>query len=283
MANRRRLKSQNGGASKEIELMLDSGAFSAFTRGQEIDVDAYIRYVKQHRWGIDQIVNVDVIPGRSGKTPSQTEVNEAAEQTYKNLKYMERHGLHPLPVFHFGEDYYYLDRLLDEGYTYIALGGLARGKSPDARRNWLDRTWTRLTTPDGWPIVDVHGFGITAVPILFRYPWASCDSTAWMLTPAYGGIFVPREKNGQFDFTQTPEIVKLSSKSPTLTEGKHFDNLGKRVREQVLKYIHSEGHDLEELRASWVPRTVMAVRYLKSVEQSLDKFPFRHRVRGFFT
>ena len=53
---------------------------------------------------------------------------------------------------------------------YIGLGGMVR-QPTKLLRTWLDRMFADyLTNPDHTPKVKVHGFGLTNLDLLFRYP-----------------------------------------------------------------------------------------------------------------
>ena len=49
-----------------MDILVDSGAFSAFNRGECIDLDDYIRFVKRNNSLIYRCVSLDVIPGNFG-------------------------------------------------------------------------------------------------------------------------------------------------------------------------------------------------------------------------
>ena len=102
------------------------------------------------------------------------------EGTWKNQMIMEKAGLKPLPCYHFGEDTKWLQRYIDKGYDYIALGGMV-GRPRPALLQWLDTIWSDyLTDSKGMPIVKIHGFGMTSLRLMLRYPWYSVDSTSWV-------------------------------------------------------------------------------------------------------
>ena len=163
----------------QFTFFLDSGAYSAWSRGTQIDLDEYIAFIKANIEVIEVYACLDCIPGVPGKNASNQERNEAAELTWKNYLYMKSEGLDPLPVYHYGEDAEFLERMLAYGCPYIGIGGLV-GIPSDKRRLWLDRVFTRITDDKGMPIVKTHGFGMTSVPLIFRYPWYSVDSTTWI-------------------------------------------------------------------------------------------------------
>lgn len=141
---------------KDISLFLDSGAFSAFTKGVHIDIQEYIKFIKDNERYIDVYANLDVIGD--------------AEATLKNQRIMEDAGLKPLPCFHYGDDIFYLHTYLQE-HDYIALGGMVPISTNDLA-HWLDNLFSNfLCDKKGYPIVKVHGFGLTSLKLLRRYPW----------------------------------------------------------------------------------------------------------------
>ena len=215
--------------NNKVELFLDSGAFSAWTQKITIDIQEYIAFIKEHEDIIDVHANLDVIGN--------------ARATLKNQKIMERAGLTPIPCFHAGEDFSYLSHYVEK-YDYIALGGVAQlGRKA---QEWMDRCFTIICdTEDRMPRCKVHGFGVTAMPLLFRYPWYSVDSTSWVMTSRLGSIQVPRWKNNKWMFDKITWKVSVSSKSPDQKEaGKHFTTLTIKEKELVLRYIEEKGYEM---------------------------------------
>src|SRR5260221_8934511 len=109
------------GAKKKVQLMLDSGAFSAWNRGEEINIKEYIAYVKRNQHLLHSHVNLDVIPGVHGQRRATDDVESSAKQSYDNLQIMKAAELRPIPVFHHGESLTWLERLLKDGEPYIGL------------------------------------------------------------------------------------------------------------------------------------------------------------------
>ena len=101
--------------NKITELFIDSGAYSASTQNVEINIKEYIKFIKKYEKYIDVYANLDVIGD--------------PEATYKNQKIMEKAGLKPLPCFHYGEDWSWLEKYIKE-YSYIALGGMVPISTP---------------------------------------------------------------------------------------------------------------------------------------------------------
>ena len=140
-------------------LMLDSGAFSVWKKGKNIDVYKYIEFIKKNE--IKIYFNLDVIGDK--------------EKTMINQKIMEENGLNPIPVFHYGEEFSYLDYLVESGYEYIGLGGTV-GKSTKTRIEFFDKCFKK------YPNIKFHGLGVTSKILVDMYNWYSVDSTTW-LTP----------------------------------------------------------------------------------------------------
>jgi hypothetical protein len=215
------------------KLFLDSGAYSAFTKGAVIDIHEYIAFIKKNIKYIDVYSVLDVIGD--------------SEATWKNQKIMERHGLKPIPCFHTGESETYLKRYIDS-YPYIALGGMVGGSSQGLLL-WLDRLFRDyICGPDGIPKVKVHGFGITAHDLMWRFPWFSVDSAAWVFTGRNGGIFVPRFIQGEYNYSERPWVVSISEQSgeKKKVEGKHYNAFSPLEQKQILSYLKFKGFALGE-------------------------------------
>lgn len=213
-----------------VNFFLDSGAYSAWTRGVKIDIDEYIEFIRNHLEYIDVYAVLDDL--------------EDAEVSYKNWEYMRRKGLKPLPVFHAHAPKKYLEIYIRET-NYIAIGAIAKMSTIDRLRH-LDGLWDYyLTDKDGYPIVKTHGFGLTSLTIMSRYPWYSVDSTSWILMAAYGSIYVPRFVGGKWQYDSTPLGIVVSNMSPSIKdEGRHFTTLSKRGQEVVLSYLSLKGYCL---------------------------------------
>jgi len=212
----------------KVDIFLDSGAFSAFTQGVEIDINEYIEFIKAHKDHLEVYANLDVIGSPEG--------------TWRNQRRMEKAGVNPLPCFHYGEDPKWLQMYLSRGYDYIALGGMVPISTPDLRI-WLDDIWKNyLTDKDGMPIIKVHGFGLTSNSLMRRYPWWSVDSTSWVMTGRMGGVYVPKFKDGKYDYSEDCWKVQVSNRSPSKNEaGKHLESFSPIARQNIEKYFTAKG------------------------------------------
>lgn len=217
------------------KVFLDSGAFSAFTKGSEIDLPSYVHYIKEHD---DILERVDGIPLYSVLDGIGDPL-----KTYQNQMEMERLGVRPLPCFHYGEDERYLEWYISR-YPYITIGGMVPITTPQLYL-WLDRIWDRyLTDGSGRPRLKVHGFGLTTIGLMERYPWFSVDSSSWVQIAANGAIYI--RKWG---------TIFISQGSPNTKEpGRHYDNMPEVNRQAIKAEIEALGFDVERLRTDYIAR-----------------------------
>lgn len=216
-------------------IFLDSGAFSAYTLGVKLSVEEYCDYIKRNHDIIrieDNVVMASVLDGIGDPL-----------QTWRNQLEMEARGVRPLPCFHAGEDERYLEHYI-ENYEYITLGGMV-GSSTKQLCTWLDRIWERyLTDGSGRPRLKVHGFGITAIPIMERYPWHSVDSSSWIQTAAFGGIVTPNWGP-----------ISVSTKSPARHDaGQHATTLTQIEQNLVFQMLEEQGFTYERLSTVYESR-----------------------------
>lgn len=238
---------------------LDSGSFTLWTKAAkyaeqtgnavwdfyETDefrnyLELYVEFINRYHYAIDFYSNVDVIPDRQDKKNRDV----WPQLSYNNLKWLEDMGMKPVPVVHYTNDLQWLERYIEEGYEFIALGGLVGSTKFENCRWWLDKAFEIVCdSADKFPRVKIHGFGITTFPMLFRYPWWSVDSTTWTKVGAYGGVIKPRKKGREYVYNpiasrDMPEIVKISMESPEANKDKkHFRNYSKRRRREVLEWL----------------------------------------------
>lgn len=259
---------------EDFRFFLDSGAYSAWSRGTVIDLDEYIEFIKANIEMLDAYASLDVIPGKPGAIATQIERDAAAQQSWRNYLYMVEDGLQPIPVYHYGEHERFLDRMLQHGCDYIGIGGLVGVPGP-LRLQWLDRVFDRLTDAEGMPIVKTHGFGMTAIPLIFRYPWHSVDSTTWIKITANGAVYLPAMQNGRFVFDEIPTIISVSDKNDKQTEGgKHANSLSPGMKRILVQWLESCGKSLAQVTESYFHRATVNVTFFRKVSELKATRPF---------
>jgi len=249
------------------QVFLDSGAFSAYTLGVDIDLPTYCDYIKRNMdlWRVeDGVVMASVLDGIGDPL-----------KTYQNQLAMEQLGAKPLPCFHAGEDERYLEHYV-KNYEYITLGGMV-GSSTKQLCIWLDRMWERyLTDGSGRPRLKVHGFGITAIPIMERYPWYSVDSSSWIQSAAFGSIITP-------DWGP----LSVSEKSPSRHDaGQHATTLTAIEQDYVLQMLEKQGFTYERLSSVYESRAAYnlwafgVINEMMNAQNNYEQFT--HRVQELF-
>jgi hypothetical protein len=151
------------------KIFLDSGGYSARTRGVIVKVDDYAKYINEN--DIKIAFNLDTM---------------SVEETMQNQKHLEKHtSSYIVPIYHHSD---YVSkknrRLLDsfiERYNYISIGGVAGMRLGKGAEVLYDYVFNK--TKDK---TKVHGLGITSEKILETYPFYSVDSTSWLAFCRYG-------------------------------------------------------------------------------------------------
>ncbi len=244
---------------------------------------AYIKYVRKNDKHLTGYINLDIINN--------------PEASYESLKYMERKGCHPLPVFHLGSDVKWLRRYLKEGYTFICIGGVTPNKF-EAVEPVLDKLWKdTLTDSNNFPKVKVHGLACTSFRLIKTYPWWSVDSTSWRKLAAYGKIVVPRLCQGRFDFDTPPLVIGASFISPTKkVKDMHLLSLSKKSKDWIYQWLDKikvplgSVNDEEEMIEWGVlshhnARGVANMKYYCELAKSVPDWPwaFNKKIKkGFF-
>jgi len=177
-------------------ILLDSGAFGAWTRGDSINIDEYIQFIHEFSTYFFEYVELDV------KADSNISLEESVNRTQTNQKIMEDAGLTPIPVYHaLTKDFKYLESLLEK-YEYIMIGGMA-GEFFDIPKEVstifeLNQKYNRK----------LHGLGKTSLPFCLEFPFYSVDSTTWLI----GGI---TSQIQAFDWT-IPYLKHISTKDKNI-------------------------------------------------------------------
>lgn len=215
----------------KTKVLLDSGAFGAHSKGSVIKLKDYISFCRKWRKWFDEVVVLDVIPGR-------VSIAEAAEQSMENLKVMRDEGLDVLPVYHAKEPMSVLFSLIDAGYSRIGFGGAVKTMSYEARSAWLTRCFSTLREKKLLDGLRIHGFGITSYDQLVSFPWGSVDSASWGIAAGMGSVYMPKIRRGKADFSEPPLVFGVTEKGAKLKAGFNLHtNLGEHSRRVISDYF----------------------------------------------
>jgi len=179
-------------------IFADSGAYSAFSQGAEINIKEYAAWLKRWQHLFSVYVNLDVI-----RDPKATSQNQAI---------LERMGLEPIPVFHTGTDFKHLDRLMKR-YPYIALGGMV-GAERKATLRWAATCHKRAQ--DYGSVF--HGFGQTSMDNIMSIPWYSVDSSSWGGGFMYGRIDLWDNRNSRWRNCLIGNRASVAKVAPLIRE-----------------------------------------------------------------
>lgn len=231
----------------EFEVMLDSGAFTAWTKGEEVKLDelrrTYGAILEKHGhlgkkfW----LINLDKIPGAPGRTPGPDELSEAIDISDKNYhSLVETFGDCVLPVFHQGESAARLKEVTEMG-SYINVSP-RNDVGERMRVRWAKEVHAKI--PKG---VMTHGLAATGLPMMQDVPWHSVDSASWIMVASYGHIWWPR----------TMTIISISDDSPNrYLADKHYVNISKPAQDEFERYAESMGMTIEQLRSDFAYRAI---------------------------
>jgi hypothetical protein len=221
-------------------LMVDSGAYTAWTQGKEIDLESYAEFCRGLMscagCRVD-FVNLDVIPGRPARRPgggaarkaagagragearrrpTPEEVEQSARRGWKNLEKIRSLGVPAMPVFHQFESFHWLERMLDS-YDYIGISP-SNDEVTDSKFNWLQDVFALLVGRTR--LVRTHAFGATADRLLLGFPFYSADSTTWQNPLKYGELLKVALRRGPKGMKWLAQVKKLA-RPPGATEQEH--------------------------------------------------------------
>ncbi len=168
-------------AGNELQLFIDSGAVSAQNLGWDINLSEYCEWVKANKRHIQAYANLDVIGD--------------PKATHANQMFMEKRGLKPIPIYHRGEAWSHLEKLVG-AYPYIGIGGAVKdsvNNQEQALMRWLIGVFRRVGTSK----TVVHGFGLTRMALLSSFPFYSADASSWQLGAQYGTLRIFDRRTGR--------------------------------------------------------------------------------------
>ena len=229
-----------------MKLFVDSGAFSAYTKGKEIDLDDYIAYLNEYGRYFDVMVQVDYIPGKSNVVQDRQVYLDAPRVSWENFLHMRERLDRSLwdrfiPVFHEGEDFSWLENMLrykdadGRPLQYIGISPHTE-TTTDRRLVFCKEVFQRIKRIN--PEVKTHGFGMTALNILQYIDFTSVDSTTWLKGAIYGTVLIPRHN----------KLAAMNVGERTTGAQDHFCWLGAEAKEEVCRIIEEAGFSTERLR-----------------------------------
>ncbi len=227
-------------------LIIDSGAFTAWNIGKQVDIQKYAEYVlmRKEKYPDLKAVNLDVIPGEVGRTSTKQERAQGMKDSLKNADYLREKGIEVMEVFHQDEPRAFLDTLCDR----LPIGGiLCISPRNDVHQNekikWQNAALRHLCErygPNNLP--RMHGLAVTAVPMMRTFPYYSVDSSSWM-SPSMWGRFI--NEDGKF--------VRMETAFPKNPRGKEAEKIMMLMTREGLRHWKHIGMSNQSL---WSKRGV---------------------------
>lgn len=249
--------------ASECKMFIDSGAFSMYHSGAKIDIDEYIEYINSNPtptiWAeLDSIP----YPELNAKT---TKIS--AEESWERYLYMmdrvkDEYRDKVIPIYHFGEPYEALERMLNTEVhgrlaPYIGVGG-RHGVNRSAHDKYYGNLF-KIVKASKNPNVKIHAFGMTVLDLLEKYPFYSADSTTWLMLGANGNV-------------QTKTCGTVSVSEVRKTKKDSAWHLPKHLFEKLNEEIESKGFTLEELSQNYRSRHKFNALYYK---EWADNYEFK--------
>lgn len=247
------------------KLFIDSGAFSAHTKGKHVDVDEYINFMNEIDDYVHIFAQVDKIPGVFGQPKTPQQLLDAPRESWENYLYMKdkvKSVDKLIPVFHQGEDFKWLVNMLEytheDGHhiPYIGISP-ANDVSVTSKTKWLLEVF-RIIKKSSNPDVKTHAFGMTSLGLLEQFPFTSADSTSWILTATNGNILT---KHGS---------VRVSNRC--VGQAGHILNQAPTVIQSLEHYLSKYGANLQDIMEKPEARELYHIEYLK---EWCDNYQFR--------
>ena len=148
------------------EILLDSGAYSAFTKGKSISLMDYAGYIERNAQELSGYVSLDVIR------------DDFVTRSYYNI--LRGKGFAPIPVYHYGESTDTLRFYAEHGETTIALGNTVPIRDKARVAEWCQNLH------DQFPSLRFHLLGSSSSRVLQCGALESCDSSAWYMLAVNG-------------------------------------------------------------------------------------------------
>ena len=242
------------------EFMLDSGAFTAFTKGHKQTLEKLIAVYDDTLRKIDKskvkevwLINLDVIPGtikESAKDPA--EIQRALDESDENFKVLKkRFGARVLPVYHQTEPHERLFQVTDQS-DFIAL---SFRQDFDENHRVADAvkslTYTKLRGKL------VHGLATTGYRMLRRAHFDTVDSATWLYVAAMGGILVLNDSGELM-------VRAISSRSPSQRNNReHFQTVPAEEQGWFRARMKDAGVTKEQLESDLSYRILMCAHQMK--------------------
>lgn len=244
------------GAYAGADVVIDSGAFTAYNSGKAIDLDRYIDWLRGHRKAIRFGFALDVIGDHA-----------ASARNYDRMREALGTAVQVVPTWHIGSPWPELERLCREA-DYVSIGGAV----PFFRQQtMLMRHLIRAHKVAREHGTSLHGLGLTGQDVMNRLPWASVDSSSWTMPRRMPLVYLARRDGslatawgGQnFDPVNVPTIRAYGG-----------DPIA--MRQDGYSLVSVAGKEVANARTAWaVTASARSYQYVEAVKRARTGHDFR--------
>jgi hypothetical protein len=205
-------------------LYLDSGAFTAYKQGKEINFEEYCAFVKSPPVPIERYFMLDKIGD-----PKVTKIN---------LEKMLKKGLKPVPIFTRGEDVKELDAFYKVS-SLVGLGGIAGTSDANKYVKWFEQNARKGR--------QVHWLGFAHRDFILYFKPTSFDSTAWVGGCRFG--FIQIFHDNSWRKCERKDVLAGKFRREITELGFHYDEL---KREENWHRVSLESYIGKITAVSWL-------------------------------
>jgi hypothetical protein len=239
------------------EVMLDSGAFTAFTKGHKVTlselVASYDDTLAKLKPGLQVwMINLDVIPGAYGRVATPKEIDDALAESDDNFKKLKkRYGDRVLPVYHQTEPHSRLVEICKQNWFVAA--GFRQDFSEEHRIRCAEEVLEYAHAKG----IEVHGLATTGYKMLRRAPFDTVDSASWLYTAAMGGIHFVDERGNLGD-------IAVSQESPLQRDARrHFRTVTATEQDWIRARVGEAGATIEQAESDLSWRTIINAHQMR--------------------
>jgi len=240
-------ESYDASLQQGVRIMMDSGAFSfhgflknmtgkvskkkkrqwneeEVTKLREETIEKYVSWCKEHSKEWDFYCNFDYRPH--------------APLVWKVQQRLEKLGMRITPVFHGDQGIDWLENYFKDGHKLVAVGTTAmQGRGTyRKKRIFYDMVFDKAEKYGA----KMHGLAVTALGLMFQYPWASVDSASWVKVAAIGRIMYMDEMRGV--------IGQLHISTTSAKKGISYNQMVPTTQKEIRRQVEKNGWDFQELR-----------------------------------
>ena len=257
------------------KLIIDSGAFTVHRKGGEVNVDAYIDFLNENKDCIYKAIQLDDIPGTWGTVRTPEQLANSPIKTWENYVYMVNKLDNPkmlLPVFHQGENFKYLQQILNFRYAdgskieYICISG-NKEKTAKERKEWYARVFNMVVRSDN-PFVKIHCLGSATFTDMEEFPFTSSDATSWLMSSATGSIL-----------TKWGSVLVSDQQKH---DKKHLLNMSQECIDKVKELCQKYEIDFDMLPTDYMVRSNFNCKYIYEMSNTTTYKPRNLKKGGLF-